>query len=671
MQDPVTAEDGFNYEKSAIVDWLDRQNVSPQTKQSMGKRLNENRKLRVAILKFRRAFERLESGQAIAESEEIVWGTHGEQRAGGSRSIVVQVADGYTEDDCPGGTAALSMAQALSKAFLELDPLRELLHSVLDGWTPPKIVVIGDESAGKSTILEHLASLPVFPRKKRFCTRLAIHLRLRRAPMSKAVLSVFAVTADGQEVPEGEPRAVPQENGWAWVQEEMLRLVTELSEEHSSGIVTEKIIVVEVQRPDVPSIDLVDLPGLTTTPKDKADEIMKIFERQLEDDRRSGQHSIFLVVVPASGDVRPSTNMAVGFIKDKGLENRTLGVFSKCDQTADADVLRALALHENTAEGDSPEVLGSVRLQNWVACMLKPPEEEVLNVHNFERILTQRRDEAQFFKSDPELRCLMNRGAAGIGALIQHSEKQYYSYLSTTWKAGAMRKLLEKLHETEFQLSMLGVVKPADRDELAKREVQRRMGPGSPVATLYDKYLLDSVRGELCANLRAALVHLEAGGEASTVWEASILREELDKVKGGVRGAMAGILLKVESHWVELLRDVLTAENKVHEDAETSLVNIMTECVSGIHLFFFGEGLPKKTMKRELEEKPVIQLSHYREFTDAIMEKCKVLYREAVSSLEKDMDQLIERLVDIDSPWLHLRPEMSKQELEAGDVTKG
>lgn len=75
-------------------------------------------------------------------------------------------------------------------------------------------------------------------------------------------------------------------------------------------------------------------------------------------------------------------------------------------------------------------------------------------------------------------------------------------------------------------------------------------------------------------------------------------------------------------------------------------------------------------MKRELEERPVIQLSHYREFTDAIMEKCKVLYREAVSSLEKDVDQLIERLMDIDSPWLHLRPDLSKQEVEAGDVTK-
>jgi hypothetical protein len=52
------------------------------------------------------------------------------------------------------------------------------ISQVLDGWTPPAIVVLGDESAGKSTILEQLAMLPVFPRKKRFCTRLAIHVHV-------------------------------------------------------------------------------------------------------------------------------------------------------------------------------------------------------------------------------------------------------------------------------------------------------------------------------------------------------------------------------------------------------------------------------------------------------------------------------------------------------------
>lgn len=71
--------------------------------------------------------------------------------------------------------------------------LLELLHGELGelgtDLTPPKILVIGDESAGKSTVLEQLLKMPLFPRKSIFCTRLPIHVRLRR-PANGAVASV-------------------------------------------------------------------------------------------------------------------------------------------------------------------------------------------------------------------------------------------------------------------------------------------------------------------------------------------------------------------------------------------------------------------------------------------------------------------------------------------------
>ena len=71
-----------------------------------------------------------------------------------------------------------------------------------------------EESAGKSTILEMLAMLPFFPRKRRCCTRLAIHLRLRRTPgISRATLTVLS--AEGEEELS---RDIPQENGWLIVQ---------------------------------------------------------------------------------------------------------------------------------------------------------------------------------------------------------------------------------------------------------------------------------------------------------------------------------------------------------------------------------------------------------------------------------------------------------------------
>eukprot|EP00421_Protoceratium_reticulatum_P033999 CAMPEP_0168479388 /NCGR_PEP_ID=MMETSP0228-20121227/63446_1 /TAXON_ID=133427 /ORGANISM="Protoceratium reticulatum, Strain CCCM 535 (=CCMP 1889)" /LENGTH=260 /DNA_ID=CAMNT_0008495675 /DNA_START=13 /DNA_END=792 /DNA_ORIENTATION=+ len=219
MDDPVLAADRFNYERAAIEAWLETRSESPQTKQPMGKALVTNEVLRKAIEEFKNVgMGGMPDGDRL-----ITWDTHGQQPIGEKRSATME---GCTQPKRRRvvGDSRVSMSQAMSKAFRELDPLRDLLRSVLDGWTPPKVVVIGDESAGKSTQLEQLAMIPVFPRKKRFCTRLAVHLRLRRGPESRATLCVHSVSPEGEQTPQGAPRSMPQENGWVWVQDEMQRL---------------------------------------------------------------------------------------------------------------------------------------------------------------------------------------------------------------------------------------------------------------------------------------------------------------------------------------------------------------------------------------------------------------------------------------------------------------
>ena len=71
----------------------------------------------------------------------------------------------------------------LSATFTLLDGLRDLLYETLEGWQPPNIVVVGEESSGKSSVLERLIMMPILPRNnstdESVCTRLPIHLRLR------------------------------------------------------------------------------------------------------------------------------------------------------------------------------------------------------------------------------------------------------------------------------------------------------------------------------------------------------------------------------------------------------------------------------------------------------------------------------------------------------------
>ena len=42
--------------------------------------------------------------------------------------------------------------------------LRKLLAATLDGWRPPQIVVAGEESPGKSSVLDRLMMTPLLPR---------------------------------------------------------------------------------------------------------------------------------------------------------------------------------------------------------------------------------------------------------------------------------------------------------------------------------------------------------------------------------------------------------------------------------------------------------------------------------------------------------------------------
>jgi len=63
-----------------------------------------------------------------------------------------------------------SVQTPLTEIFRVLDPLRDLLNESLNGWEPPVIVVFGDESSGKSTILDRIAMLPLFPKGEDLCT---------------------------------------------------------------------------------------------------------------------------------------------------------------------------------------------------------------------------------------------------------------------------------------------------------------------------------------------------------------------------------------------------------------------------------------------------------------------------------------------------------------------
>ena len=143
MKDPVTAKDGFNYDRAAIERWLQSHETSPTTHEKIGKDLKSNEALKKVMLELGRHYE-----EERSEGFELVWPAHGNMT--GQRSIEVpprpQQPVPEPPSKRPNVQEAASTCQDMSKSFRELDRNRDLLHSVLDGWKPPRIVAVGDEA---------------------------------------------------------------------------------------------------------------------------------------------------------------------------------------------------------------------------------------------------------------------------------------------------------------------------------------------------------------------------------------------------------------------------------------------------------------------------------------------------------------------------------------------
>ena len=95
------------------------------------------------------------------------------------------------------------------------------------------------------------------------CTRLPIHVRLRRS--SQAAPPRLEIYNTKTKKTERGPYVISAQSGAVDVSEEMRNIVT--TEQGSlSGVSSDRIIVLHISNPDVPFLDLVDMPGIVTAP---------------------------------------------------------------------------------------------------------------------------------------------------------------------------------------------------------------------------------------------------------------------------------------------------------------------------------------------------------------------------------------------------------------------
>ena len=195
----------------------------------------------------------------------------------------------------------------------------------------PSVVVIGDQSTGKSSVLEAISGVQL-PRGTGIVTRCALELRMKKMRgrdsdgQWKGRLRYIAPGEDPQLRNLESPEEV----------EEAVREAQEAVAGEGKGVSEEGRIELEVYSPNVPDLTLIDLPGITRIaamgqPADVGEQIKRLIKKHIV----KGE-TIILCVIPCTSDI--TTTEALALAQEVDPEGaRTLGVLTRADQTGQGE----------------------------------------------------------------------------------------------------------------------------------------------------------------------------------------------------------------------------------------------------------------------------------------------------------------------------------------------
>ncbi|KAI5917849.1 P-loop containing nucleoside triphosphate hydrolase protein [Camillea tinctor] len=193
----------------------------------------------------------------------------------------------------------------------------------------PQIIVCGDQSSGKSSVLEAISGVP-FPVKSNTCTRFPTEVVLRRSEQTNVTVSIVPHVSLG----------LPEKNRLSGFQEKLdsfegLPVLIE-SAKVAMGISTEgthfskDLLRVEITGPDRPHLTIVDLPGVihSQTKQQTAEDVKLV--REVVESYMKQPRTIILAVFSAKNDLANQAVLSLARSADPYFV-RTMGIVTKPD----------------------------------------------------------------------------------------------------------------------------------------------------------------------------------------------------------------------------------------------------------------------------------------------------------------------------------------------------
>ncbi|KAK9735792.1 hypothetical protein RND81_04G228200 [Saponaria officinalis] len=303
-----------------------------------------------------------------------------------------------------------------------VDRLRNL-KVMKEGIQLPTIVVVGDQSSGKSSVLESLAGISL-PRGQGICTRVPLIMRLQHhyAPVPRLSLEYRGKTIDTDEkhVSAAISSATKEITG------------------NAKGISNSPITLV-VKKNGVPDLTMIDLPGITRVPVHGQPENIYEQIREMIMEYITPEESIILNVLSATVDFTTCESIMMSQSVDK-TGQRTLAVVTKVDKAPEG-------LLEKVSNDDVSIGLGYVCVRNRIGD---------------ETYEEARKAEAKLFETHPLL-SKIDKSIVGVSVLAQKLV-QIQGHIISKCLPNIVKQINDKLAANVEELNKLPRLLSSDQE---------------------------------------------------------------------------------------------------------------------------------------------------------------------------------------------------------------
>ncbi|KAG0224030.1 hypothetical protein BGW42_005400 [Actinomortierella wolfii] len=189
----------------------------------------------------------------------------------------------------------------------------------------PQIAIVGDQSTGKSSVLEAVTKLS-FPRDKNTCTRFATQVSLRQDTSSKE--DKLSAYIDGEDDFNKKYEVIQPPLTFEGAIKEAVEVLCYDSD------ISDKVLEITLSGPTQSPLTIIDLPGFIKTTVDGQDKRLPEKIRAINLRYIQSTRTIILAAHPATNDLNNSTALAEAEAVDPKGE-RTIPIITKPDEVSE------------------------------------------------------------------------------------------------------------------------------------------------------------------------------------------------------------------------------------------------------------------------------------------------------------------------------------------------